>query len=165
MKASSLKQSMISSPLSEMAVVRPKAVSSKRVLVSSLMLTSLVDAFSILVIFLLMNAKSGIEQIELKKANQLPQATAMDTVQKGIVLRIEDKAFFVDDVQVSEAALAQKLEEAKAKFEAGLLNGQKANLIVQADKKMDFEAVSPILRAGATAGIHQFKFAVVEKTN
>ena len=165
MKSSSLKHSMIASPLSEMAIVRPKGQATKRLLVSSLMLTSLVDAFSILVIFLLMNTKSGIEQMELKKVNQLPQAMAMDMVQKGIVLRIEEGKFFVDDVQTNESNLAQKLEEAKAKFEAGLLNDQKANLIVQADKKMDFEEVSPILRAGATAGIHQFKFAVVEKGN
>ncbi len=165
MYSSSLKQTSIQSPLSQMAIVRPKAASTKRTLVSSLMLTSLVDAFSILVIFLLMNTKSGIEQVELKKINQLPHATAMDTVTKGIVLRIEDNKYFVDEVQVSEATLAQKLEEAKTKFEAGTINGLKASVIVQADKKLDYEAVSPILRAGAAAGLNQFKFAVVEKSN
>ena len=162
---SALKTSMIASPLSAQAVVRPKGSNSKRTLVSSLMLTSLVDAFSILVIFLLMNAKSGIEEVQLKKVQQLPQATAMDIVNKGIVLRIEDKKFFVDDEEVSAQSLAAKLEQAKMKFEAAQADGKKAALIVQADKKVDFEEVSPILRAGAVAGINQFKFAAVEKTN
>lgn len=148
-----------------MAIVRPKGSLTTRTLVSSLMLTSLVDAFSILVIFLLMSAKTGIEQMEVKKANQLPQAQAMDTVTKGIILRIEDNKYFIDEAQVSEARLAQTLEAAKAKFETGRVDGLKASVIVQADKKLDFEAVSPILRAGSAAGLNQFRFAVVEKSN
>lgn len=165
MLGTALKQSQVQSPLANQTVVRPKGTSSKRLLVSSLMLTSLVDAFSILVIFLLMSAKSGIEELDLKKVNEIPQAQMMDAPSKGIILRLEaDGGFFIDDEQVSEKQLAAKLEEAKTKFESGLLNGDKASLIVQADKKMDFEKVSPILRAGAEAGLNKFRFAVMEKT-
>jgi len=165
MNSSTLKQTNIQSPLSQMAIVRPKAASTKRTLVSSLMLTSLVDAFSILVIFLLMNAKSGIEQMEVKKAQVLPQASAMDMVTKGIILRIEDNKYFVEDKPVNEANLAQTLENAKAKFETGRVDGLKASVIVQADRAMDYEKFSPILRAGSAAGLNQFRFAVVEKTH
>lgn len=166
MLRTALKQSQVQSPLSNQTVVRPKGASTKRLMVSSLMLTSLVDAFSILVIFLLMSAKSGIEELELKKINEMPQAQMMDAPSKGIILRLEANGnFFIDDEKVSASNLAKKLTEAKAKYESGLLSGAKASLIVQADKKMDFEKLSPILRAGAEAGLHQFKFAVMEKAS
>jgi biopolymer transport protein ExbD len=157
-----LKNQILPSPLSQQAVIRPKGSQTKRVLTSSLMLTSLVDAFSILVIFLLMSAQHGIEAMELKKANRLPMAAHVDSISKGVVIRIEDGAYLLDEQPVDPGQLGTRLFEAKKRAAE---EGDKSdiNLIVQADRKMDFEELSPILRAGAEAGIHQFKFAVLEK--
>lgn len=163
MMTTSLKQTQIASPLSAQGVLRPKGHSANRVLVSSLMLTSLVDAFSILVIFLLMSTQNGIE-IELKKTEKLPQASAVDGLEKSIVLRIEGDKYFIDDQPVAESQLSKKLIAMKKTFEAGLLNKAKAGLIVQADREMDFEALSPVLRAGSAAGLSQFKFAAIQNS-
>ncbi len=161
MITTSLKQTQIASPLSNQGVLKPKGHTAGRLLVSSLMLTSLVDAFSILVIFLLMSTQNGIE-IELKKTEKLPQATAVDGLERSIVLRIEGDKYFIDDEPVTESALGRALVGAKEKFESGLLGNAKAGLIVQADREMDFEALSPVLRAGSEAGLSQFKFAAIQ---
>jgi biopolymer transport protein ExbD len=103
--------------------------------------------------------------VELKKTEKLPMATKVDAIQKGIVLRIEeDGAYFIDDVQVGEQQLASGLVEAKARHQADLPEGQSPNLLVQGDNQMDYEALSPVMRAGAAAGLHQFKFAVIEQS-
>ncbi|MCM2281796.1 MAG: biopolymer transporter ExbD [Bdellovibrionaceae bacterium] len=157
----SLKQTQIASPLMAQSALQPKGHTANRVLVSSLMLTSLVDAFSILVIFLLMSTQNGIE-LELKKTEKLPMATAVDGIEKSIVLRIEGDRYFIDDEPVGERELAKALIAAKDKFESGLLNKAKAALLVQADREMDFVALSPVLHAGSAAGLSQFKFAAIE---
>lgn len=157
----SLNQTQVASPLAAQGVIRPKGHTASRVLFSSLMLTSLVDAFSILVIFLLMSSQSGIEA-ELKKTEKLPMASAIDSIEKSIILRIEGGAYFIDEQPVRENELAKALIAAKEKFEAGLLNNAKAGLLVQADKTMDFDSLSPVLRAGSEAGLSQFKFAAIE---
>ncbi len=161
MLTTSLKQTQIASPLASQGVLKPRGSTARRVLFSSLMLTSLVDAFSILVIFLLMSTQNGIE-IELKKTEKLPQATAVDGLERGIVLRIEGDRYFIDDRPVPERGLSKALAEAKESFESGLLNNAKAGLLVQADRDMDFEALSPVLRAGSEAGLSQFKFAAIQ---
>lgn len=164
MMHTALSQSQVASPLDNQGLLRPKkgGHSAGRLLTSSLMLTSLVDAFSILVIFLLMSTQNGIE-VQLKKTEKLPQASAVDGLEKSIVLRIEGDKYFIEDQPVAESGLSKALVEAKQKFESGLMNSAKAGLIVQADRDMDFEALSPVLRAGSDAGLSQFKFAAIEK--
>jgi biopolymer transport protein ExbD len=39
----------------------------------------------------------------------------------------------------------------------------KEHLIIQADKRMDYTQISPVLQAGAHAGFQKFKFAVLQE--
>ncbi len=146
------------SPLSAQATIRPKGKSTKRILVSSLLLTSLVDAFSILVIFLLMNASTGIETVQLK-GTKLPVASSADTLTEGVILKIENGTYSIGDIQISIDKLGEALTAEKEK------SGQPdVALIVQADKDIDYEILSPVLRIGAGSGFTQYKLAVLDRS-
>lgn len=151
------------SPLTSQAVVRPKGASTKRVLVSSLILTSLVDAFSILVIFLLMNASSGIETIEIEKGTRLPMAVSAESLSDGVVLKFENGAYYIGKTPVALEELATTLAEEKKK-EAERIGNEDFPLIIQADKEVDYKDLSPVLEVGAVNGFKQYKLAVLQKS-
>ena len=62
-----LQNDSLFSPLSQESVIRPKKGKDNKTLVAALILTSLVDAFSILVIYLLMNTTAATETLDLEK--------------------------------------------------------------------------------------------------
>ncbi len=153
-----LHKQITQSPLSAQATVRPKGATTKRVLISSLLLTSLVDAFSILVIFLLMNASTGIETVQLK-GTKLPVASSADTLTPGVILKIENGIYTIGENQISIDKLGEALTAEKEK------SGQaEVALIVQADKDIDYDVLSPVLKIGAGSGFTQYKLAVLDRS-
>jgi biopolymer transport protein ExbD len=145
------------SPLAGQSTLKPKGFKGQREFFFSLSLTSLIDAFSILVIYLLMNFSATGEVVKVEKDMQLPKAASADTIERGIVVRVSAGHYFVEDQLVSANALTQALlnHRPQAKEEAG-------NLIIQADRRLDYSELSPVLQAGAHAGFQKFKFAVIQ---
>lgn len=119
----------------------------------SLNLTTLIDAFCILVIFLLSNVTSQIEQVQIGKGLSLPVAVQADMLSQGTMVRIESNGLYVNNIKTSESQLLKALIDDKAK--------NKKALIIQADKSADFERISLLLRAGGQAGFEKYLFAVL----
>jgi len=132
----------------------------RRNMVASLLLTSLVDAFSILVIFLIMSHSSSQDVVNTGQI-VLPQADESQFIQQGIVVRIEDGGakVFIEEQLVPQSELITRLKSLNESADVARKDG----LVIVADRQMDYEGMSPIILAGSQAGFTKFKFAVLRK--
>jgi biopolymer transport protein ExbD len=121
------------------------------------MLTSLVDAFSILVIFLIMNNATSQEAINADKMT-LPKAEQSQVIQDGVVIKVNGNRYTVDSKEVSLRDLSQALKAAQ-----GSVDAKKDGLIIVADKKLDYSDLSPVIAVGSQQGFSKFKFVVERK--
>jgi biopolymer transport protein ExbD len=158
-QASPLRRSLLHSPLKEQSTLRPKGNKRGRSMIAGLMLTSLVDAFSILVIFLIVNTSTNQESVDVDmKKMALPVASESQLIMQGITVRADDHGnYLVEKKQVQKSNLVAEL---KALY-ASSSDAKKEGLIIVADKTMSYEELSPVILAGSTAGFQKFKFAVV----
>lgn len=157
--ASPLKQSMLGSALAGTSMLRPKGGGHRRTMFASLMLTSLVDAFSILVIFLIMNHSANNEIVNVGDKLVLPMAKESELIQQGVVVRVENGKFLVDEKPVALGSLVATLKQLNSSVEVARREG----LIIVADRKMDYADLSPVILAGSQSGFTKFKFAVIRK--
>ncbi len=155
-----LNQTQLGSALGGQSMIRPKQIRTRRMMVASLMLTSLVDAFSILVIFLIMNNANSQDVVNVGDKITLPQTQESQFIQEGIVVRIEnDGRFSVEEKPVAIGELSSRLKA----LNDGAETARKDGLIIVADRDLDYESLSPVILAGSSAGFTKFKFAVVRK--
>lgn len=154
-----LSQTSLGSALGGQSMLRPKGGKVGRMMVASLMLTSLVDAFSILVIFLIMNASTDQEVLNLGKGIELPKASVGQLIQNGVTVRIENNQFVVDEKPVSLGKLAATLKSLNASVPAE----RKEGLIIVADRDLSYEDLNPVIMAGSAAGFTKFKFAIIQE--
>ncbi len=155
--ASPLKRSMLGSALAGTSRIRPSGSRARRTMVAGLMLTSLVDAFSILVIFLIMSHSTNQEVLNVGDKIQLPQARESQFIQEGVVVRVEGGRYFVDDKPVALSTLAASLKS----HNDGAIAAKKEGLIIIADRQLDYADLSPVILAGSNAGFIKYKFAVI----
>ncbi|MNL39566.1 Biopolymer transport protein ExbD/TolR [compost metagenome] len=131
--------------------------SMSRQMALALPLTSLIDAFSIIVIYLLIGTQnSGMESTVPGKMN-LPMAEHSIGVDKEVpVLKIEKGVYYVNEKAVAVKNLRNKLTELK-----NAAQNKELEILVQADQEMDYADLDPLLRAGSESGLTKMKFAVV----
>lgn len=160
MRYASIATAKMRSPLKEAMRLNPRAGRrGKKKLVVALVLTSLVDAFSILVLYLLVQ-NSGINStVELKRFENLPEAAKAEALHHGTLVRVENGRYFIGEKPVAEVNLAKELQLLKAQL-GDSQDGEA--LIIQAGKTSDFAAVIPIIRAGSITGFQKFRFAVLQ---
>ena len=150
---------MLGSALASTSMLRPKSGSGhRRTMIASLMLTSLVDAFSILVIFLIMNHAANNETVNTDKVI-LPTARESELIQQGVVVRVEAGKFMVEDKPVALGNLIAELKKLNSSVDVARREG----LIIVADRLMDYADLSPVILAGSQSGFTKFKFAVIRK--
>lgn len=159
LKATQLKTTDRVSPLEQaQSLLGASRARKKREMTIPLPLTSLIDAFSIIVIYLLIGTQSGGMEGNVPNRMQLPMAESGQSLplEELPVVRIEKGRYFVNDQAVSAAQLGAKLAELKK-----TLKPEQSELVIQADQKMDYADLDPLLRAGSEAGLQKLKFAVV----
>lgn len=161
MNHASVRENRMRSPLNEAMLLRPTSSRAKRKMTAGLVLTSLVDAFSIMLLYLLINGSGNGSTLELQKTQGLPTAVKSVAIHSGTVIRIERGQYFVGEVPVQQVQLAQRLQELKATL-VGKSEDEQNSLIIEADRDVDFSMLAPVIRAGSITGFNQFKFAVLE---
>ncbi len=145
---------LLSGAISHQSRISQKKSRLKKSIIASLTLTSLIDAFSILVIYLLTNASNTQVPFDMRGGMQMPQAKLAEPLSYGSVIRVLNGEYFVDQKKLSLAELPVKLRELK-------VQNPKETLIIQADRKLPFSQMNPIILAAAQAGIEKFQFAVL----
>ncbi len=124
---------------------------------TGLMLTSLIDAFCILVIFLLSQAQNTGTPLESQGKIQLPMSSYGETFSEGTTIRVvaspKGPLFYLGNQILEPKSLTSVLTNMKSK----------TSLIVQADRKIPFQDLNPIILAASHSGIEKFQFAVLPK--
>jgi biopolymer transport protein ExbD len=160
MKTSSFANKKTKSPLGSLQNLKPglKGKKSGRGgLALALPLTSLIDAFSIIVIYLLIGTQTSGMESNIPTKMQLPIAEhAVGLDKETTTLTIQKGVYKLNDDVVAVRVLAQKLSEIKKASKE-----ESMELLVQADQEMKFEDLDPLLKASSQAGFEKMKFAVV----
>ncbi len=136
----------------------------KKSINADLLLTALIDAFSILVIFLLMSFSSTGEILFINKDTELPKAKLIDTLERNPVVKVEGGAMFVEDKEVKPEGLIAELIELRKQF-AEMRPGEEypGIVTVQADRRVKYEVLNQIVLAASAAGFGDIRFAVLAK--
>lgn len=147
---------------------------------AELMLTSLVDMFTIIVIFLLQNFSASGDILYMSKDIKLPFAVHGVELERAPVIAVSGDAVTVDGKQVAQTddlvkadvlnvpELEDALREEKRRYEQihqndpehpfrGLVN-------VQADKKIPFKVIKKVMFACNQSGFGNITFAAMAKS-
>lgn len=125
-------------------------------LVQSLQLTSLIDAFAIIVIYLLIGTQSGGVEGPVPHKIELPNAEFGTVLEEATLVRIEKGYYFIGEQPVSLRELGSKLFDLRR-----TAKNRDLAVLVQADTNMDYRDLDPLIRAFSEAGIQKVKFAVI----
>ena len=158
-----IKTSALDSVIGGNSVLSPKGSRHKREVHAELLLTALIDAFSILVIFLLMSFSSSPEILMTGKL-ELPKTATGEQLDRQPVVRTEDGKLFVEEKETTPDGLVQALLDVRKKFTDTHPGEVFPGIItIQGDRRLKYEALSSIVQASSQAGFSDIKFAVVSK--
>ena len=151
-KDSNFKSAMFSS-----SILTPSKDKKRLSINPTLLLTSLIDVFAILVIYLLVSTSDPSLNVESELLGNLPQAEDFTQLMDGFVITIENGRFYIEDKPVSMTTIRRELEELFA------AENKKASLVIVSSKESQFNSISPLVRAASEAGVENIKFAILPK--
>ena len=146
--------------LKRYSVLNREIVNSKKDLADTLMLTSLIDAFSILVIYLLMSFSSAGEMSYANSDVKLPKAQTIERLDKYPVIQITKEQYLIEDKKVTSKEMVSILVSLKKSLAKFSVQDQET-ITVQADKKIEYSRLSSVIQACSHAGFSNIKFAVL----
>jgi biopolymer transport protein ExbD len=156
--------SSFESVIADASTLKPTSGSRKRNIFADLLLTALIDAFSILVIFLLMNFSSTGEILFMSKNMELPKAALGEVLERTPVVKVDDGKMYLEDKEVTmDGLVAELLELRKNWQELHPSEEYPGVLTIQADRRVKYDQLSPIVQASNHAGFSDIKFAIVMK--
>src|SRR4051812_49253124 len=137
-----LRRQLDQSPLKGQSSLKPNGFKGKKALMFTLTLTSLIDAFSILVIYLLVNFSSPTASLHVSSDLEIPSAGQSQTLPTGSVVSISRGHYFIDDKEIGADQLPSKLLDLHTKLQKD--PSQKDDLVIQADRRIDYAFLSPV---------------------
>lgn len=155
-------RSNMRSPLKEGSRLRPFGHKFQKTMQATITLTSLIDAFVILVLYLVVASSPTDNTIDVDSQITLPQTKLMQEPDGSPVVIYKNNAFYIENSPVKDANLKDSLKALAAKFASSFKNNE-ASIVIQADENIGFEKLQPVLIASSHAGIKHVKFAVLQK--
>lgn len=145
----------------------------KRVQFAGLMLTSMVDMFTLLVIFLLSNFSASGDLLLSAKDITLPKAVSTTQLERATVIAVSPLSVSVEGEKVGDSAELLKDEDPRIaemtdkliekKRQVTQLMGAdkfKGQIIIQADGEVDFKLIKKVMYSATEAGYGAFQYAV-----
>ena len=153
---------------------------SKKSVPPKLMITSMMDMFTIILIFLLFQFSEKPENIHMLEDIELPQSTAkMDhtetiklvLTQKGLHINNDliagvrkGKVIGLDPQNPKASVLYQLLEKEYAKtVQKSDAKQPKEHILLLCDKRHSFKTINDIVKTAALAGYPNFQFGVLKE--
>lgn len=159
-----LQTSALGSALASESVLKPHHGKFKRTVIADLLLTALIDAFSILVIFLLMSFSSTGEILHIGKNQELPKAALADSLERNPVVRVEEGQLYLEDKEVTAEGLVQAMLDLRKQFSEIHPGEEYPGIItIQADRRVKYEQLNQIVLSASHAGFSDVRFAVIMK--
>lgn len=144
--------------------------------VMKIMITSLMDMFTIILVFLLFSFSSQDQSFVLEKDLVLPKSTSQEDLKVAINIALTRNELKVEGnviAKVSEGKILGALKGDKIvplynflqRFRSLQDEAKKAETIVllQSDKEFKYATVKKIMKTAAMAGYPNFRFAVLKK--
>lgn len=138
----------------------------KKVMAVSLSLTSMVDMFAILVIFLLTNSSSVQEWVKLDHDIKLPKAKSNDQAKKSTTISIAKNQVFGDDtalVDVNRIAGGPVIVQPLRKWLLSLKDRKEGFVNIVGDESVPYAAVRRVIATCQEAGFNNVNLAVFPK--
>ena len=155
---------------------------SKKFVPPKLMLTSMMDMFTIILIFLLFSFSENPETLKLGKDLELPHSSAELGYQKTIKLVLSKKELLLNDEIMSEvrenriiglsgddptsSTLFQRLKSKRSEQKAAAQEEeqqQAPHILFLCDKTHSFKTINTVIKTAGMAGYPNFQFAVLEE--
>ncbi len=158
-----LKQTYIHSELGDKRVMHPtgsSASTGKKRIESSLTLTSLVDCFTTILVYLLLASSFGAADLHIPRNMHLPSASNSTNLENGIDVVVNNGRYMIEVGRSKRIVPVQQLIETLREQKR---SNQKNFIVVEADKNTDFSQINPAVLAGLEAGFKQVRFAVMQK--
>ena len=149
-----------------------------------LMLTSMMDMFTIVLIFLLFSFSDRVETIKLNEELELPRSSAKADYDKSLRLVLTKSTVMLDDEIIAElnngeikgfdkkdlkksilyTRLKEHYEKSKmAEEENPEENPKSHELIFLCDKSHEFKLINQVMKTAGLAGYPNFQFGVLQK--
>lgn len=136
----------------------------KRNLVATVMLTSLVDTFSVLVIYLLVNFSTTGELLYMSEGMELPAASQSIELERNVVVKVEKDKLFIEEEEIPVNGLVKKLIDVKKNWVDYYPDSEFTGaMTIQADRRQTYSLLSHVIQAGGHAGYSDINFAVIKK--
>lgn len=150
--------------LGSLSVLNPESTRHKRNIVADLLLTALIDAFSILVIFLLMSFSSTGEILFVGKGTELPKSSQAAQLERFPVVKVDEGKVYLEDQLVTADGLTAALLDLRKKYAESHPGEEDPGILtVQADRRVKYEILNQIVVAASQAGFSDLKFAAIIK--
>lgn len=159
-----LHQTALQSVIGAESLIKPQHGKWKRTLALDLLLTALIDAFSILVIFLLMSFSSTGDILFISKNQELPKASAADVLERNPVVKVEEQKIYLEDKEVTSETLVGAMLELRKQYAETHPGEEYPGIVtIQADRRVKYEFLNQIVLAASHAGFSDVRFAVLMK--
>lgn len=137
---------------------------SKKSIMATVMLTSLVDTFSVLVIYLLVNFSTTGELLYMSEGMELPAAVKAIELERNVVVKVEKNKLYIEEEEIPTQQLVRKLIDVKKNWEKYYPDSQFTGaMTIQADRRQTYDLLSHVVQAGGHAGYSDINFAVIRK--
>lgn len=164
LKKSIVKMSAFKSSIASSSVLNPKDGMRSKGGAAGLLLTALIDAFSILVIFLLMNFSTTGDILFIEKGMELPKASQAELVEVSPIIKVDNGELFLDGQLTSANDMTAGLINLRKKWQEAHTESEPLNaLTIQADRRVTYEVLNQVVVAAAQAGFSDLKFAALIK--
>ena len=131
-------------------------------LTSPLILTPLIDVFSILVVYLLLNFSVTQEMPYMSKEINLPLAKNGIELENHVIVKFKNGKYFIEEDEVLVHKLVEKLLERQSQSNFNEKSvSPSTTLVVQADRKEKYKYLNEIVLAANQTGYSDIKFVVL----
>lgn len=162
MKSLTAKKSSFSSILKTNSVISPEGNEKKALFHPTLLLTSLIDVFSILVIFLLVSFSTTEELLILSEAIELPSSLSYDELERAPVIRVEEARFYIEENEIPQEKITETLVKIRQGFSEEFPDATFPGMLtIQADRQLHYDLLNKIIVASSHAGFSDINFAVI----
>ena len=159
-----LRQSVLTGTLASQSIIHPHGGSGKKTITADLLLTALIDAFSILVVFLLMNFSSNGEILMIGKNQELPKAHMAAVLERNPVIKMDEGKIYLEDKVTTPNELTGELLALRQKHQELHPSVPFPGIAtIQADRRVKYDSLNQVILAMNQAGYSDIKFAVVVK--
>lgn len=145
---------------------------------TGMMLTSLMDIFTVLVLYLIVNQGSGVD-LEPPRRVTLPDSVVETVPKRAIVIAVSDKDVLVQSEpvitlqEVSEShqeyidaiRVAMLRMKSKAADEGDKAISESSEVIILADRAVPYKILKKLMASSSSAGFDKISLAVNQKEN